>query len=264
MDKLNKLLQGWVERQKPDETKLRLLTENICQEVRRSERESSRKIFKPKGIPFFWLRVSYASLGVVAACLLMIILQKQLFVPVSVAHEPAMEPGQLTKMAAISKKDIGNNLKVLREVNNVFPKDLRWVQTSSAEMNLGIVSQPGEGKISSDCVMVRLVIFKREAREMWQKIWTTEVTAALEEFVQVPLDGKSDNSISFWAHLLPDGLIAIESDIRLKLPVELSTSFSGVLKPGIPQKVLSLNTGDVEYCIFEAASYIQFSSSRGI
>lgn len=263
MDRLNKLLQGWAERQKPDKTKLRLLTENIFQEARRSERETSRKVFKPRGIPLFWLRLSYASLGVVAACALIILLQQQLFVPVSVVRELA-EPTQLTKMAAISKEDIGNSLKVLREVNNVFPKDLRWVQTSSAELNLGLVSQPGEVGISSDCVMIHLVIFKKQAGETWQKIWTAEVTAALEEFVQAPLDGKSGNSISFWAYLLPDGLLALDSDIRLKLPVELATSFSGVLKPGVPQKVLSLNTGDVEYCIFEAASCIQFSSSKDI
>lgn len=265
MNKLDKLLQEWAGRRKIQETKLRLLTETICREVRYAKRETLPENAGSKGISLLWLRITYASLGVMAAaCFLVTFLRQQMPVPIVAVPEGRIESAPLTRTAAISPEDMGNNLKVLREMNNVFPEELRWIQASGKRIDLGLASQAGESGIQADCVMIRLVIFKREIGGAWQNIWTAEVMTVPEEVVRIPLEGKTGNYLSFWTHLLPDGLLALDSDIRLKLPVELATCFSGILKPGIPQRVLSLNTGDIEYCIFEAVTYLQLNTSKGV
>ncbi|MCK5607841.1 hypothetical protein KAR91_38530, partial [Candidatus Pacearchaeota archaeon] len=75
--------------------------------------------------------------------------------------------------------------------------------------------------------------------------------------VKAPLDGETGGSITLWTHRLPDGLLAIDSDMQLKSPIEVRTSFSGIFEQGKPKQILLFTSGDAEYSIFEVANQLQ-------
>jgi hypothetical protein len=254
MDKIDIILKRWSQKQKIDESKVGILTESICRKIRNTRYSTPQRVTEYSSIPLFRLKIAYTSLGVVIGVLLLIITQKAV-TPTRVLLESTQIPSEISKMDAFSEKEVKNNLQIVTETKKVFPDNLRWVQPLNTGINLGLVSHLNEPAISSECVLLHLVVFRRQVGEKWQNVWSTEVGAVPEEFIKVPPDTKNGNCINFWTHRVTDDLWVVDTDIRLKFPFELTTSASDLIKLGKPEQILWIKAGDVEYCIFEIVTH---------
>ena len=263
MDKIDAILKRWGQKQNIDESKVGILTENICRKVRNTKYSTPERVAEYSSIPLFRLKIAYTSLGVVIGVLLLIITQKAVKSP-RVLLESTRIPSEISKMYAFSEKEVKNNLQIITETRKVFPDNLRWVQPLNTGINLGLVSHLNEPAISSECVLLHLVVFRRQVNEKWQNVWSAEVGAVPEEFIKVPPDTKNGNCINFWTHRVTDDLWVVDTDIKLKFPFELTTSTSDLLKLGKPKQALWFKSGDVEYCIFELITHVNLNSLNKI
>jgi hypothetical protein len=240
MDKLDRLLKDWADQREVSQEKLKVLRANIL---------SAAKNLKPEPRPKGFSLGIYIGLGLAVLCFLPVILRQP---PPRVKDgAPAIiKTSSLIDQAGISKQDLENSLKTLREMNHVFSGNMRWVRKSENGMDFQLVE--GE-RVSEEYVVIRFMIFEKKPAKAWEKTAMTEVTAMPEDIVEVPLDGKAGN-VRFWAHILPDGPLAVDSAVRFNGSTEQSTAFSGVFKQGQPQKVFSMTKGDTQYCVFESVS----------
>lgn len=63
-----------------------------------------------------------------------------------------------------------------------------------------------------------------------------------------------------WAHPLEDGLLAVESRLKLDDPALPEFSFNGVQKSGEPTQVQTLRRGGVEYVVFQTVTVLSRKS----
>lgn len=260
-EKLDGMLRGWGEKAKPDAAKVQLLTGKVLSEVKRGP---SQALVPPRPVSLIGLRFAYGALGAVAACFLIAVLYGPLPRPVGMISGRERVDLPLVRETTISAGDVKVAAELVSQLNYLFPEKLRWIESSDGKLNIELVSTPYQERLSSDCVVIRLVLFKREKGGSWQNVWATETISALDGVVEVVSDRRAGNRITLWAHLLPDGLLAVDSNLKLKSPVELTTSFSKVLEPGKPARILLLKSGNVDYCIFQTARYLQIKRAGSV
>ena len=133
-----------------------------------------------------------------------------------------------------------------------FDRQLHWIAESNGHIELGLGPAGQTAGVSGQPLALRLVLVSRRTGDSaWQTIWSKDVIARNETPVdKIPGAGK----LHVWCYALPDGLIAVESELTLQEPFVGRYVFSGVQKPGATQRILALEIGGVEYALFQTVS----------
>lgn len=259
-DKLDEVLRNWSSGKEPGATHLRILEERICREI------LGRKFLRlgypaeGEGAFKFWDRFFFAGLGAAAACVLFLLLR---YLFASTPCVPIERGG--AELAAIPELQVRADAVFFQEARQLFAEGLHWIVSSENEIQLGIQQDEGGGVAENPAVMVHVVVLSRAGDgSPWREAWAAQVMTRGEEWVDVTLSRKTQNRLSFWAYPMPDGMIALDSAFWLKVPFQISTRASSVLRPGEPSEILSLKTAEAEYRVFQAVktlAHLQINSS---
>jgi hypothetical protein len=244
---LDSLVRAWAARRTPSEEHARELADRIHGELPRGRLLALGD--GPPTPPALRLKLRYAALGAVGAllaagCVLLLIGQRLL---------PARDAAAC-RIPEFTKSEIAAKSQLFREIESLFADQLRWVEDSAAGVRLGIAPAPGGAVADPRPILIRVVVVCRSAGERsWRKLLATDVLAHCEEVVETPPDAKLANRLSVWAYPLQDGLLAVDSRIRLVTPLCASANVSAILTPGKPTQVLSVQTDEAEYRVFQMA-----------
>ena len=162
-------------------------------------------------------------------------------------------PGEeAAALAAVARSDIEAGGRLFREMEDLFADELRWIAESGSNVRLGIHQVSGGQVAGATPLLIRvLVVQRRRGATSWQKILENDVLTRTQERVEAVADARLGSRLELWAHVLPDGKVAVDSSIRLTSPIHASVDVTNVLTPGQPTRVFSLKTEDGEYRIFQ-------------
>jgi hypothetical protein len=125
------------------------------------------------------------------------------------------------------------------------------------QVELGILPDTVPLRREAKPLVVRMVMLARQSGESaWKPIWQADVVARDEEVVDLAAQSARDGRLRLWMHSLPDGAIAVDADLFLKDAICVRSSFSGIQRTGVPQRVFSSQGNDAEYQVFQTVNVL--------
>jgi len=133
------------------------------------------------------------------------------------------EPTPVSRLAAVSPKELANRSLLFREIERLFPDQLRWIAEFDRELSLGVHPAMGGPIGNARPLLVRvMVLFREDDHASWSKRLETDVLTYGEEHVELALHPGDENRLSLWAYPLPDGKVAVDVSLCLTDPVRAS------------------------------------------
>ena len=274
--KLNEALQQWADSHTPSTDELEALHARISTALRDDEligavgrrsgaaEDGDFDLFTTNASPSTASqRIVWFALGIAASLLVMVAIR------LSASPDSTNAPGvagqaiespppsellhdDIPSFAVLGKQDLAEKMLLFKTAHSDFDRQLHWIAESNGHIELGLGPAGQTAGVSGQPLALRLVLVSRRTGDSaWQTIWSKDVIARNETPVdKIPGAGK----LHVWCYALPDGLIAVESELTLQEPFVGRYVFSGVQKPGATQRILALEIGGVEYALFQTVS----------
>ena len=102
-----------------------------------------------------------------------------------------------------------------------------------------------------------MVVERRpQGSEDWQLAWALDVVSRSEEIVRVAPRDADGNELRLWTYQLPDGLIAIDSDLQLAGRDQFQATTSGIQQDRQPVQILTTRDKGTEYRVFQTVAVL--------
>jgi hypothetical protein len=253
-DSLDRLLRQWNEQNAPTVAELERLRERIGKsvgeasflEVRSEPAQHSSQALRA-GLWFI--------LGAAAAVVLMLSLRMGGSSPTpTVGGEQAQSA---PSVAQLPESQLKEKAQLLAGMEETFNGQLAWVAEHAGHVELGLLPDATRQSRDARPLALRLVVVARQgADSAWRPIWQADAIARDEEIVDLPAASGRDGSLRLWMHVLPDGAIAVDADLALGGAVPLRSTFSGLQRGGVPQRVFSLQNNETEYQVYQTVALL--------
>lgn len=149
---------------------------------------------------------------------------------------------------------------LLAELDRMFDGKRVWFAETETEVVLGGDVKPIAGDVAAErTVAMRLVLAKRSAAtEQWQRVWATDVVSRTDQVVQFASNDPEQPEASFtaWTHVLPDGLVDCDVDLKWNDGKFGQLSDNLLLSPGDTQLGASRSVDGVEYRLFHTVTML--------
>lgn len=190
--------------------------------------------------------------------------------PQDVAHaqpdgSPRPDSDEVPAAAKLDVSQLARKAKLLRVLQETFPDDLLWVSETEGEIHIGLRSD-SDLSLAHDRppaeLAVRIVVAARQENQLhWKTLCRADVVTGPEELVEVPLDTKGGGQLAVWTCLLPDGMVAVDSDVSLPGMRGLHASASTVQREGVPCRADSRAADGWEYRVFQTVGRVPGGSA---
>jgi len=163
--------------------------------------------------------------------------------------------------AWLRDEQIQNKEVLLAEMENMFDSRLAWLAETGDRVEFGLdrssagdVEQPAS---DATRLAVRVVVERRpQGSADWQLAWALDVVSRSEDVVRVAPRGADGNELRLWTYQLPDGLIAIDSELQLAGRDRFHATTSGIQEDRQPVQVLTTRDKGTEYRIFQTVAVL--------
>ena len=249
-DKLDRLLGDWAAAHQPDEAHLAALRNRVLDEAGAAPAPPAAR--SPWRARLAWFGLGAAAAAVAAALLLPLLRSHPTEDPGAqeVAEGPVFPPGVL-----LDPQQLALHARLFAEVQRVFRSDLAWMAESKGKVVLGIESADRRNAAGSEPMTVRLVVMARTPGETsWHCRSSVDVLTYDEEFVQFGPQEGMENTLALWVHRLPDGMIAVDTSLGIERSDRPTLSHSGIQRPAVPEPILTLQTEETEYRVFQTVT----------
>jgi hypothetical protein len=135
------------------------------------------------------------------------------------------------------------------ELEQVFGGQFCWVAETGNDVRLGMCPHDEPIDKQHPAVSVRLVVVQRiKGQQQWSPVWSMDVTTRSEHLVRT---GPGDTNVALWVYRMPDGMLAVDSDLTLSGPVQLQSTYSGIQQFDVPSEIHTATIDDSEYTVFQ-------------
>lgn len=267
-EKLNGLLQTWSDANTADETRLESLHQRIISsmgdvspmdESSRASRQGMRT--SDIGRRVAWEKLSMIAMSA-AAVLLLVLVVASLFrqnetTPQSAkrVEQRGLVEGMPHKLAWISEEQMADKRALLDELSRVFDNRLTWVAEVGDQVRLGPVNEDQQADAATRPLAIRVVLIRKTERDpVGTSLWEIDLLTHNEQVVRVKPSDRSMPDLSLWAFVLPDGNVAIDTDLSLPQVEEIRPKTSTVQTPGKPNVVYTHKDDQGEYVMYQMVS----------
>jgi hypothetical protein len=261
-DSLSDLLRQWAERHTPAEADVERLRHRVAQAVRS---DALLDLPSPPVILFRcrgWGRALWFALGAAAATLVFMVVLR---IADKEHSQEALRGGLADDVPAsvgFAQPELAEKARLLAGMQDVFAGRLAWIGEAGREVQLGLLPDAASVARGSAPLAVRVVVLARKSGVSgWKPIWRADVIAQDEEVVDLAAESARDGTLRLWMHALPDGAIAVDANLALRGALGVRSSFSGIQRTGVPQRVFSSQTEDVEYQVYQTVAPLQTRES---
>lgn len=272
-DNLDRLLRYWVSGEQPDEAHLESLRRRISQAADQLEGAGTEVGSIPDDdptagrrrkatLPAAWSsRLAWFTLGAAAAILAAVVLVSRLG-PDRAEDTSGEQLAEVPPEVRLDRRQLAAQAKLLAAMKEVFAGRLTWIAESDGKVILGIEPETQPSPDGSQPITIRLVVMARRPGEAtWHRQWNVDCIVHSEQLVELaPQDG-SGAQLALWAHLLPDGMIAVDTSLALGARGEgrdpqPSTLNTQLFEPQVPRRILTLKTDGTEYQVFQTVAVL--------
>ena len=229
--------------------------DRLGQENNKSQSDSTTRLHRDRTAGRFGQRHRQFALGVAAGVLLMVGLLT-LWQPESGHDErpmpPPVWPPAYTWLQESQRRD---KAVLLQEMESLFDGRSVWFAETGEKIDVGVLNR---SKLTeADPVAVRLVVERRKVADTeWTPVWTVDVITRSEEVVRLTPKAQKATQLAMWSYVLPDGMIAIDTDLTLGDSTVFETATSSVQSDGRPVEIFSAIVDGYEIRVFQTASVL--------
>jgi hypothetical protein len=258
---LDKLLRQWADGRTANDAELDQLKQRIVANLRREPQESADgseadRLTRSR-TPRHGDRGIWTSILGVAAGVLVMVGALWLWHQKSGPDEPiALENELPPAYAWLQEGQLRDKAVLLREMESIFDRRTIWLAETGESIDVGVVnrSTPAETKP----VAVRIVVERRRAAESkWTPVWAMDVIARSEEMVRLTPKSSFAARLEMWSYLLPDGMIAVDTNLTLDDSTGVQMTISSLQSDGWPVEVYSAHVDGSEIRVFQSAAVLK-------
>ena len=252
--RLDDLLRRWAASREPDAQRLDALRERAAKLVSAPDCGVCRRR------PLRLLRM--AAWGFAAAAVALLAVGLAWLVGgqgTQMAERPALPAGHVRPdgpapaSAWLAPPPVDAKRELLVELQRVFEGRVAWVAETASRIRLGLNGDDAGGA----ALAIRLVLVQRLDDAAPRPVWAIDLISGEERLVNLPADAAEGAEVAVWTYALPDGLLAVDGDIRWPQRSELPrAAYTGLLRPGVPQVVFQWQSDGVEYEVYQSVSVL--------
>lgn len=230
--KIDTLLRDWAAENQPDEETRERLRRQVCESLRG---ERIPRTISTAGRVRTSQRHTAALRWTMAAATVVLVAGMALFFA-----RPTMLSRSACKREKVSAP-ADESLAYFEEVARLFKDHLRWAVETGSGLHLNVEGDPVQsaGGCAPPLLVETVVLTESAGSGVWRQVWKARTLTCPEELVETPANGTATSKMLLWAHRLPDGNLAVDTEISLSQS-SFSGSFNGVLVPGKTQDVATL------------------------
>lgn len=164
--------------------------------------------------------------------------------------------------AWLRDEQIQNKEVLLAEMENMFDRQLAWVAETGDRIEFGLDQSSDAGAelppaSETARLAVRVVVERRSPGSTdWELAWALDVVSRSEEVVRVAPRNADGNELRLWSYQLPDGLIAVDSELQLAGRDGFHATTSGLQQDRQPVQVLTTRDKGTEYRVFQTVAVL--------
>lgn len=252
--RLDDLLRRWAASREPDAQRLDALRERAAKLVSAPDCGVCRR--QPLG------RLRMAAWGFAAAAVALLAIGLAWLVRgqgTQMAERPALPAGHVRPdvpapaPAWLAPPPVDAKRELLVELHRVFEGRIAWVAETANQIRLGLNGDDAGGA----ALAIRLVLVQRLGDATPRPVWAVDLISDEQRLVTLPPDVTEGAEVAVWTYALPDGLLAVDGDIRWPQRSELPrAAYTGVVRPGVPQVVFQWQSDGVEYEVYQSVSVL--------
>lgn len=160
---------------------------------------------------------------------------------------PAPAPAWLAPPRVDGKREL------LAELQRVFAGRVAWVAETASQIRLGLNGDDAVGP----ALAIRLVLVERLSDAAPRPVWVVDLISDEQRLVTLPADAADGAQVAVWTYALPDGLLAVDGDIRWPQRSELPrAAYTDLVRPDVPQVVFQWQSDGVEYEVYQSVSVL--------
>ena len=173
--------------------------------------------------------------------------------------------------AQLNDDQLRDRRVLLSEMKDVFGDQLNWLAETDSRFEVGLSDgRPSNGSSLSHSdvleIAVRVVVEERSSSDgTWQRAWAADVVSQNEQVVRLAAKNDDRTTMTMWAYVLPDGMVAIDSELdfsggSMATPAaeaaQFQARFSNVQKDRQPSEELLTGANGVEYRVFQTVAVL--------
>jgi len=249
---LDDLLQQWAEAKSSSQEGLSQLRQRIA--IERDRLDTDGIVVSPiQGNSGFWRAVSLIAIG--TSLLLLIALGLSWFSQPRNDKELIANAPQFV-LPTISNLELANKRILVSELQRIFDRHFAWIVETNGEVHLGVDQDHVQLNDAVPIVVRLAVVCRKTSQTQWKHVWSADVVSRSEQLVELSLASEGDTRLLIWAYALPDGMIAVEGEMRLPGEEAVRPTFSELKKSGDSSKVFTTTLGDTEYQVFQTVELL--------
>ena len=272
-DNLDRLLRYWASGEQPDQAHLEMLRRRISQAADSLEGAGTEVGSIPDDdptagprrkalLPTTWSsRLAWFTLGAAAAILAAVVLVSRLG-PDRAEDTSGERLAEVPPEVRLDRQQLAAQAELLAAMKEVFAGRLTWIAESDGKVILGIEPETQPPPDGSQPITIRLVVMARRPGEStWRRRFSVDCIVPNEQLVELAPQDESGAQLALWAHLQPDGMIAVDTSLGLGARGEgqdpqPSTLNTQLFQPQVPRRILTLQTDQHEYQVFQTVAVL--------
>ena len=162
--------------------------------------------------------------------------------------------------AWLPEEQIQNKAVLLAQMESLFDNRLAWMVETDDQLEFGLdqsTSDHADRAQDPGRFAVRVIVEQRQqGSTVWQLAWSMDVLSRNEELVLVTPTKTNSHELQLWAYRLPDGAIAVDSELQLAETSPFRARTSGLHQNAKPVRVATAQNNGTEYRVFQTVAVL--------
>lgn len=184
---------------------------------------------------------------------------------------PEITQPTIPEYAQLTDDEISDRAIVLSEMKEVFGDQLNWLAETDSRFEVGLsdsrlANESARTRNDAPQIAVRVVVEERASpNSAWQRAWVADVVSQNEEVVELAAKNDDQTTMTMWAYVLPDGMVAIDSELSFpgnnsatisSQDANVRATFSNVQKDRQPSEEFLTGANGMEYRVFQTVAVL--------
>jgi hypothetical protein len=261
-ERLDELLQQWAENRAATDEQVTTLRDRVSSALDQAMLVDVPVTPRPSRDLTVTKRLAWFCLGAAAAVVVALLLwPDRVPAPQPVSSDTSPGPPEredgIPAFAALTEEQLNAKAVLWKEMENIFPDQLQWAAESDEKVAMGLLreAKPASGKGTPIAIRV-VVVSRTDDDRAWTPVWTVDVVTRQEEVVALTPECFGVGKLLLWTYPMPDGMVAVDGRIALPDPTPVDSSFSGIQARGTTKAIMSVNSGDVQYRVYQTIALV--------
>lgn len=269
-EQLDRLLQKWADEHAANGEQLEALSQRVMSHLESGGEQPESELASPASIGTKiagshkgWRTVAVISMTAAALLIVALVVVSSNRRNGTVQKTDSISKGEDDKSKLppeftwLTKDQIAGKRSLLTEMDRMFTDRLTWVAESDGQVQVGLAESEHLSNLSAKSLAIRVVVVRKTREDpIGTPVWAVDLVTRNEQLVQVTPNSRGNANLSLWAFVMPDGNVAIDTDLHLRGSHAMHPTTSIVQQSGLPSIVYSHREDGAEYVVYQTVSVL--------